>query len=583
MSDEVGLLFSQVGYDLFAPIRVVVRGPEGFVPSGGELVVLQGETEVHRVPAGSWGLCWNTHWWCCDLTGKLPAGTYRLRLVAGGADLLEATGLTVGERLVHASTAAWVGFRQFEKRRIFGTVAPGWFDAGMLWMEVCSHATAIVGLCDLVMRSVSPLSPTDLTQTLEQVQNGCDYLGLCQDQAVRLGMGDAVVHDLAKAPERLSSSDVFMAALGWAKGAELLAETHPGKSMEYAERACRALDWIETRGEPVDPSQNMPWNQGFEPGQPWPTGWMTRYLMLALWAEILLKSLGHRDREDRILSLTNQLAARRVPVTAAEHGLYGHYYAYEGTQVTEKGWSHGMPPGKNGQVSEFGSDMGSVLAHPLHCFLEGLRLFPGHALAPRWREACEDFALHYFKPACQNNPFLLMPRGVYGKEGLLHFAGLWHGCNALYGQAAALGFEFAKLTGDAAFSDIACANLQWICGATWLPHAHPRRAYWTSAPSQHDPRRWRLQRRQLDHHQGLHLQWLLAWRAVHLRRAAPLLFGRTRLLHGRGLDHARWRLSDGPFTELGVREDTGPSLPRRQLGRVRPSSRSVSRSTSACS
>lgn len=459
-----GLLYSQVGYDLQGPRKALVRGPQDFLSSQAVLALEKGGKEAWSGPLKAWGPCWKTHWWVADFSALAEPGLYTARVMDKGQELLRGENLEIGEELVFKKTAKFVGWDEFEKRRIFAAVQPGWFDAGALWQEVCSHVPAIVGLADLARISGSRLSADDLKNTLLKVEQGSDYLGLCQDKAESLGKGACVVHDLAKAPESISSNDAFMAALAWAKAAELLKAARPEKAAAFAARAGKALDWIEKEAQPVDPKWNMPFNQGWAEGEAWPSGWMTRYLMLNLWAEILLKGAGYRDREDRIALLSAQILKRQVPREDAEHGLWGHFYAYEGAKNTEKGWSHGMPPQQNGQNTVFGSDMGAVFAHPLHCFLDGLRLFPGHGLAPQWKKAAEDFALNYFKPACSKNPFGLLPRGVFGTEGLLHFAGLWHGCNTLYGQAAALAFEFEKLTKDPAFHSLGVANLQWICG-----------------------------------------------------------------------------------------------------------------------
>jgi hypothetical protein len=411
-----------------------------------------------------WGACWGSHWWVADFSGFTKPGTYAIELKRGSRTLLSGAGLELGRGLLFRKCFEPVALRQYELRSIFAAVRPGWFDAGMLWQEIPSHAASIVGLCDLVLHARDQMTPAERRQLLAHIDRGANYLELCQKAAGKLGHRGAVVHDLAKSPQSVCANDVFMAAIAWARAAQVMRAMRPARARRLAALAGQALDYVEMRATPVDPTHNMPWNQGWPQRRPWPRQWMTRYLLLALWSELILARLGLRKREDRIDALTDQILARQVPKERREHGLFGHFYAYDGSNVTEKGWSHGMPPKPKGRKPVFGSDMGAVFAHPVHAFIDGLRFFPAHRLAGRWHSALVAFAFGYFKPACLQNPFYLAPRGIFGREGLLHFSGLWHGCNALYGQAAALALEFNRLWPEDAWKQIATGNLQWICG-----------------------------------------------------------------------------------------------------------------------
>ncbi len=91
-------------------------------------------------------------------------------------------------------------------------------------------------------------------------------------------------------------------------------------------------------------------------------------------------------------------------------------------------------------------------------------LWPEHEDAKKWEGTLKDFAYEYFKPACFDNPFYLLPVGYYKNVGLLNFSCLWHGMNGTYGSAAALTLEFAEFTGDEDFNKIAVDNLQWTVG-----------------------------------------------------------------------------------------------------------------------
>ncbi len=376
--------------------------------------------------------------------------------------LLEDGGLTIGKNVLFEKTVRYIGPENLKRRAIFAGVKPGWFDAGSLWQEVPSHSVMIAGLCDLCDFTGDLLEPEDKKAVLSFINDGCIYLGMCQDKAAEKGFGNgALIHDMARAPDSCSPYDSFMAALSWAKAADTLKNTDKKKSDEFALRAAKSLDWIEKEARPLV-DNNVSFNQGWKEGVKYPEQWMTRYLMLALWSEIILFSIGKRRRSDRIDFLTESILKRQVSPEKAENGLYGHFYAYDGIDVTEKAWSHGMPAA--GQNTRFGSDMGSVFAHPVFCFIEAMKRIPEHKYVDKWKESIKNFAYNYFKPVCLASPFKILPRGTFGDEGILWFAGTWHGTNAIYGQAAALACEFYELFDDEEFIDIAQSNLQWICG-----------------------------------------------------------------------------------------------------------------------
>ncbi len=146
--------------------------------------------------------------------------------------------------------------------------------------------------------------------------------------------------------------------------------------------------------------------------------------------------------------------ARQVTADAPEGEYFGHFRAFDGYPFTEKAWSH----------HQFGFNCGLVFPHyvlPLLMMLEG-RAFPDRA--QRWQTALENFAYHYFLPACRANPFWLLPNGYFTEVGLIWFCGLGHGMNAAYGWAAVLALEFARFFRDPVFHKIAFGDLQWIAG-----------------------------------------------------------------------------------------------------------------------
>jgi hypothetical protein len=184
---------------------------------------------------------------------------------------------------------------------------------------------------------------------------------------------------------------------------------------------------------------------------------MTRDLMQRLWACLELTFAGAGDTQGECVHLAAQILARQIPREQPEGAYYGHFRTFAGADYTEKAWVHHGDGG-------YGADCGGTFPHYLLPLIQMCEVWPDHPQATAWREAIHDFAYGYFLPACRANPFLLLPLGYFQGQGLLWFAGLWHGMNGAYGLAAALGMEFARLFDDTAFRDIAVGNLQWIAG-----------------------------------------------------------------------------------------------------------------------
>ncbi len=463
MYNHKGLLFSQVGYDTDKIKRIIIRGPENFLSKNAKIFFITPDGKVkYKKQIKYRGQFWKINWWICDFTEFKIPGIYKIQLYDKNKLLLQDSGLEIGKNILFKKTARYVSFENLNRRQIFAQVKPGWFDAGALWQEVPSHATMLTGLCDLYELCSNFFSADEKKQLLSCIKDGCIYLSMCQDAAKEKGYGKgALIHDLARAPGSCSPYDSFMAAIAWSKSAAVFKNIDKKLSKQFGTRASDSLDWIEKQAKPLT-RNNVLYNQGWKKEFKYPAQWMTRYLMLALWSEVILYSLGYCKRLDRVDFLTENILKRQVLKEKSEHGLWGHFYAYDGFDITEKAWSHGMPSA--GQNQLFGSDMGAVFAHPVFCFIEGLKRMSEYKFANKWKEAIKNFAYNYFKPACLKSPFKILPRGVFGKEGLLWFAGVWHGTNTIYGQAAALACEFYKLFGDKEFIDIAYSNLQWICG-----------------------------------------------------------------------------------------------------------------------
>ncbi len=158
------------------------------------------------------------------------------------------------------------------------------------------------------------------------------------------------------------------------------------------------------------------------------------------------------------INIARQIIERQISAEKAEHGFWGHFYEFKSLPYSEKSWTHGIVN------NEFGADIGEIYPNYLMPLIEMYRLWPHHKDAPKWREALEYFAYGYLIPACESNPFGIVPLGVFGKEGPLWFCGTFHGTNAIYGFTAALAFELADFLDEPKLKRIAYGNLQWLAG-----------------------------------------------------------------------------------------------------------------------
>jgi hypothetical protein len=463
----VGLLHSQIGYDMDAPKRLVLRGPEGWLADGARVSIRDSQNSVvWQGDPRRWGTVWGATWWEVDFGTLRASGHYIAYLErSDGSVELASDPFEVGEQMLFQRTAYACGPGHLDKRRLLAKVKPGWFDAGALWQLVSSHAVQIIGLCDMVRFAGEHLEPAVRAAYLEKIEDGATYLGMCHQSAAEKGFGEgALIQCLAMVVDQVSPHDSFTAAVAFALASECLQASRPEKAEAFRRDAERCLQWALEEGKPWSHIPYYRDNQGLPEELTTLQGWPTRYLMLGLYAEVVLCSLQPGRDPGRVEHLSKQILARQIPQEQAEQGCWGHFYAYDACHAAEKSWSHSMPPQDYSVSYQFDSDNGMSFAHPLFCFAEAIRRLPQHALVGRWKEALTAFARHYFLPLCRKTPFSLMPRGFFGESEPIWFAGVWHGCNVSYGIAAGLALEFERLLGDRQFGDLAYGNLQWIAG-----------------------------------------------------------------------------------------------------------------------
>jgi hypothetical protein len=456
MAPLTGLLYSQIGYDLGDPMRAIVRSTDPRTLSDAAHFILQDVQTGQTVLAGpvtAWGKKWGSTWWTADFSALGQAGEYILVIQDEARVVLSSDPFHVGPNLLWDESVVTVALEQLEERARRARYGHGWLDCGIDWREANSHATMVIGLCDLLNIGHLWLSADDKQRAVAQIVRGCDYLALLQDQAARLGHpAGALVHELPN-HNSLIPGDQAQASTAWAHASRLIAELEPEKSTQYLLRAENAFAYVTQQAKPFGPAGFSASNHGAPPGYI-PSDWMTRDLLMMLTAALELVIAGRGEYRRDALDLARRVMARQVPRECAEDGLYGHFYTFSDGAFTEKANTH----------HHVGHDAGSTFPHYLIPFIDMGRRWYDDPEAALWRQTLENFAYGYFLPACSANPFYLLPEGCFGGEGLLWFCGPWHGINSSYGFAAGMAAEFEMAFGDARFRQIATGNLQWIAG-----------------------------------------------------------------------------------------------------------------------
>ncbi len=466
--NPTGLLVSQIGYDLRAPMRALWRGalPEGAIF---RLQHKSGETVLEK-PLTFWGNCWHSDWWIADFSDLTTPGTFTLTLEASGVPPVTCPPFNVDEYHLWHSTVKTVAIEQFERRAELARFGNGWKDCGSDMREVGSHTGALIGLLDLLNIGFEWLGREDSLRLAKQIIHGCDYLVTCQQRAADLGWeAGALVHETPNNPVLiLQDQGQFVVAL--AKAARHIYELDPQRGMDYLRRAAAAYEFLTRKCHPSTlphfsaklhgaPEDYSPPALSESRSERTPDAeveaFMTADLLMMLWGAVELAKSGKPEYLDEAVRRADQIIRRQVTRKNSEGEFYGHFYTFDDHLFTEKAFTH----------HHAGHDTSLMFNHYLAPLLDLCDLLPpNHPEQPRWRQAARDFAYGYFLPACQKNPFYLLPQGYYAGQGLLTFAGPRHGFNVCYGYAATLAIRFEIFFGDPSFRPIAVGNLQWIAG-----------------------------------------------------------------------------------------------------------------------
>ncbi|MGF1637829.1 MAG: hypothetical protein ACFCUU_12200 [Cyclobacteriaceae bacterium] len=460
-----GLLFSQIGYELGLPVRVIFRLPKRELLSENIECRLINVDVTYTAPLNYWGEIWGSHWWVAELKDVNKEGTYNIEVLEGKALVFADEGLEVKKNIFWDKTIEYASVDMLERRAHFTKVGAGWQDAGVLWVESCAQSGMIISLEDLLEKSVNRFDQVFIDRLEKQITVGCDYLVMTQKKAKELGYADgAFTHDLHGHEHDILPNDANKAVVALVRAHRLLSNKYADKKNIYLETAKKAYQWLLLEAKPMG-SHGF---QVFQRGIPLDTEipkdeWVTRDLVMMCWASIEMWKVDQSEATKKnCIDYAKKIMDRQIEKNQSENGFYGHFYEFSSLKHSESAWIHGIVPADDGV--EFGTDMGGFYPNYLMPIIEMLQLWPKHEDAKKWKTMLSDFANGYLKPACLANPFKLVPLGIYADEGPIWFCGTFHGSNAIYGFTAALALELASVLHDNDLIDIAYSNLLWVAG-----------------------------------------------------------------------------------------------------------------------
>ena len=455
-----GLLFSQIGYNLGQTARVVIRMPEkGFLPEDAVCKLIPNNKEKsYQSKVNYWGELWKSHWWVIEFTDITEEGEWQIEIAVNGAVLFRNEGFRVAKNILWKNTYEWSSVDMLERRKHFSKVG-GWQDAGTLWVECPAQSAAIISLCDLVKNENKLLDDTFLKRVYEQITIGSDYLVKTQEQAKKNGhAAGAMCHDLLEQEKYVLANDTVKAVVALYKSVLALPSTFSAQKATYKAAADLGLQWLLTKARPSGDT-GFNWKQrGLSKDVAIPKGeWLTRDLISLCWAALEGFKNGNITHKEVCIDFATKIIQRQFTKENKEQTYYGHFKEFDSLPHSQSLWVHGVE-------KTYGADVGGIFPNYILSFFEMLDLWPEHKDAPKWKIALHNYAYGFLIPTCKQNPFYIVPLGVFGKEGPLWFTGPFHGTNTIYGYTAALALKLSKLFNEPMLKEIAIGNLQWIAG-----------------------------------------------------------------------------------------------------------------------
>jgi hypothetical protein len=464
---HIGLLFSQLGYEIGWPIRLILRAPDKHHFQADTTCRLSpcNARQSYEASCDYWGEVWGLHWWLIEFNDIRETGTWNIEILQDEKVLISDREILVEAGCLWNKTVHLASADMLERRSHFTKVGAGWQDAGALWVESPAQSAMIISLTEIVEHS--PFKPDKSLEDriFKQITVGADYLVMTQKKAQEMGYDEgSFTHDLHGNERFVLPNDANKACLALFRAARLLPDLYAEKRKIYAESGLKAFRWLTSKAKPVGIQGLEPTQRGLPSNTSIPEDeWPTRDLLMMCWAGFEKWRLDKQDdSKAKCVEYAHKVMMRQITKENAQMGFYGHFREFDSLPHSESSWVHGIKYIEEG--TEFGADIGGFYPNYLVPIIEMLETWPGHEDANKWNKMLLDFAEGFLKPACRANPFHIVPLGIFEGEGPIWFCGTFHGSNAIYGYTAALAMELSRLFEDDELRKIAYGNLQWISG-----------------------------------------------------------------------------------------------------------------------
>ncbi|MDA3809192.1 MAG: hypothetical protein PF518_02565 [Spirochaetaceae bacterium] len=99
----MGLLFSQIGYELNGIKRIILRGDPGLFDKSSTFELI-GEKNSFCGPLVYWGECWKSNWWIGDFSDFKTSGEFRVTAKMNGIEVFSSDGLLIGKDILWKET-----------------------------------------------------------------------------------------------------------------------------------------------------------------------------------------------------------------------------------------------------------------------------------------------------------------------------------------------------------------------------------------------------------------------------------------------------------------------------------------------
>ena len=249
-----GLLYSQVGYEIGYPVRIILRLPEKDMLGEDVECILKpySENRSYTTLCKYWGEIWKSHWWIAEFRNIDETGEWAIEIVKDGVTIASDHCLEVGENILWEKTYPWASVDMLQRRKHFTKVGAGWQDAGTLWVESCAQSAMVIALEEMIFKRKDSFTEEFRDQIYEQITIGCDYLVMLREKATELGYPEgAMSHDLHGHEKDILPSDASKAVIALARTEKILPDRYTNRKQKYLDTARLTFNWLKTEAQPL--------------------------------------------------------------------------------------------------------------------------------------------------------------------------------------------------------------------------------------------------------------------------------------------------------------------------------------------